>query len=414
MTRTRHRVVAVIVVLGMLTYLDRACIATLVPQITHAFGLSKAQLANVFSIFAVSYAFCGIPGGWCADRFGTRLVLTAVVACWSAFTIGTGLAASYTMLMVVRFLFGAGEAAAWPCVARTFSRWVPRRERGVAQGAFFAGSHFSSGVTPFIVLALLPLLSWRVIFVVFGALGLIWAAFWAGWFRDDPATQGTVSAEELAHIRSGVTASATAPGSQRWLIWRLLASGSMWATCAMYIPTAVMFYFCITWLPTYLRERHHLGEHAVAVLSGLPLVLSAVADLTGGFATDWAVRRFGLRRGQNGLGATAFGVAAVALIATPWVGSAVVAGLLIALATAACNFTLAAAWGTCIEIGGQRAAVVGAVMNTSGQLGTVIGPQLVAYTLKWSGSWSPSLWTMGGLFVVGTLCWCCINPERVL
>lgn len=413
MSRVRYRVTAMVVILGMLTYLDRACVGTLTPQITHAFGLSKVQMASVFSAFAFAYAIGGIPGGWLADRLGTRVVLTAVVVCWSLFTVGTGLATSFGVLIAVRVLFGAGEAAAWPCAARTFSRWMPRSERGIAQGTFFAGSHFTSGVTPSIVLALLPWLSWREIFVAFGALGLLWAAVWAVWFRDDPAQHRAVSAGEREFIQAGTNAAP--PGApDRRLFGRLARSGSVWATCVMYLPNAVLFYFCITWLPTYLRERHHLSPHAVAIFSGLPLVLAAVADFTGGVATDWAVARFGLRRGQRGLGAISYGVAAAALVVTPWIQVPILAGCLIALATAASMFTLAAAWGTCIEIGGKQAAVVGAVMNTSGQVGSFFGPYLVAYTLKWSGSWSPSLWTMGLLFAIGAACWCAIDPEQVI
>lgn len=412
MSRVRHRVVGLVVVLGMLTYLDRACVATLAPQITAAFALSKVQMGYVFSAFAVAYALFGIPAGGLADRFGTRAVLAGVVLGWSLFTIASGLSVGFVMLLAVRFCFGACEAGAWPCVARTFSRWIPRSERGAAQGIFFAGSHFSGGVTALIVTALLPWFSWRAIFIAFGCLGLVWAAAWAHWFRDDPALHPAVTPAELEQIGKG--RAPDAPPGPHGILHRLGRNRSVWATCIMYVPNAVVFYFCITWLPTYLREKHGLSAHAAAIVTSLPLILSAVADVTGGFATDWAVARFGLRRGQNGIGAVCYLLAAAALFLVPWVHGAIIAGSLIAFATAASMFTLAAAWGTCIEIGGRRAAVVGALMNTAGQLGSGCGPLLVAYTLQWFGSWTPSFWAMSLLFLIGALCWCAIDPKQVI
>ena len=107
----------------MVTYLDRACIATLAPDIMRDLDLSKAQMSWVYSAFALAYAIFEIPTAWWADRSGTRKVLTRIVVWWSAFTMATAAAFNFTSMVIVRFLFGAGEAGAWPCVARTFSRW---------------------------------------------------------------------------------------------------------------------------------------------------------------------------------------------------------------------------------------------------------------------------------------------------
>ena len=202
-SRTRYKVVALAVWLAMVTYLDRACLGTLAPAIMRDLQLSKAQMGWVYSAFALAYAAFEIPTAWWADRFGTRRVLTRIVVWWSAFTIATAAAFNFGSLVVIRFLFGAGEAGAWPSVARTFSRWIPRSERGTIQGIFFAGAHLAGGVTPAIALALLQLTSWRMVFVVFGALGLVWAVGWHRWFRDEPAQHPDVNAAELERIVAG-------------------------------------------------------------------------------------------------------------------------------------------------------------------------------------------------------------------
>ena len=157
-TRVRYQVVALAVALAMVTYLDRVCISKLAPDIMRDLGLSKIQMGYVFSSFTLAYAFFEIPTAWWADREGTRRVLTRIVIWWSSFTIATAAAFNYATLLAVRFLFGAGEAGAWPCVARTFSRWIPASERGTIQGIFFAGAHLAGGLTPLVVVALQPYL----------------------------------------------------------------------------------------------------------------------------------------------------------------------------------------------------------------------------------------------------------------
>src|SRR3989339_95750 len=151
-TRARYWVVGLAVLLAMVTYMDRACISTLAPDISRDLSLSKTQMGYVFSAFALAYAIFEIPTAWWADRMGTRNVLTRIVVWWSAFTMATAGAFNYTSLLVTRFLFGMGEAGAWPSVARTFSRWIPRSERGTIQGIFFMGAHAAGGLTPLLVL----------------------------------------------------------------------------------------------------------------------------------------------------------------------------------------------------------------------------------------------------------------------
>ncbi|HKB91049.1 MAG TPA: MFS transporter, partial [Opitutaceae bacterium] len=202
-TRVRYRVVGIVVLLGMITYLDRACIATLAPDIMHDLRLTKGQMSLVYSAFALAYALFEIPTAWWADRKGTRRVLTRIVLWWSVFTMLTGLAFNYVQLVATRFLFGVGEAGAWPSVARTFSRWIPLTERGRVQGAFFSGAHLVGGLTPMIVVALTASMGWRYIFLLMGALGVVWSTVWYRWFRDEPSQHGKVNAAEVRLIGEG-------------------------------------------------------------------------------------------------------------------------------------------------------------------------------------------------------------------
>jgi MFS family permease len=286
-TRVRFIVVGFAVALAGVTYLDRACIATLAKDIMRDLELSKEQMSWVFSAFALAYAIFEIPTAWWADRKGTRRVLTRIVLWWSGFTVATAAAWNLASLVITRFLFGAGEAGAWPSAARTFSRWIPRAERGRVQGVFFAGAHLAGGVTPILVLALLHWMNWRSVFVVFGLVGLVWAATWYRWFRDEPAEHPAVNAAELGKIVSGrESGSGHHVGWEYWK--RLLGHRNTLPLCLMYFPNSFGFYFCITWLPTYLKEKHGFDAISQGFFAGLPLILSVLGDLFGGVATDAA------------------------------------------------------------------------------------------------------------------------------
>src|SRR6476469_2186971 len=193
-TRARYRVVALATTLAMVTYLDRVAIGTLAPAIRRDLGLTAVEMGWVFTVFQLAYGLFEIPTGRWADRVGTRSVMARIVIWWSALTAATAAAFSYPVMLAVRFLFGMGEAGAWPCVARTFSRWIPVRERGRVQGVFFAGAHLVGGLTPMLVLWLLNFLHWRAIFFSFGMIGFAWVAIWHVWFRNDPSEHPSVRA----------------------------------------------------------------------------------------------------------------------------------------------------------------------------------------------------------------------------
>jgi sugar phosphate permease len=419
-TRARYRVVALATTLAMVTYLDRVAIGTLAPGIRRDLGLTAVEMGWIFTAFQLAYGLFEVPTGRWADRVGTRSVLARIVLWWSALTAATAAAFNYPTMLLVRFLFGAGEAGAWPCVARTFSRWIPREERGRAQGIFFAGAHLVAGLTPAVIVGggllggwpgLLSVMAWQGVFVAFGLVGLVWVTIWLWWFRNDPAEHPSVGAAELALIVHG-RPQAVAHGSG-WAYWRqLIRSRNMITLSIMYVPNCMIFYFCITWLPTYLLERHHFDISGMALFAGLPLLVSMPGDLLGGWLTDRLCSRYGLRVGRCGLGAVAYVIVGICLIAAGRASSPVLAAVLIAIGTGLTMFTLGAAWGTAIEIGANHVGVVGGTMNSIGNLVAMLNPLIVAYSVAWFGNWDLPLYVMGGLFLIGAVCWGLIDPRQ--
>jgi ACS family glucarate transporter-like MFS transporter len=425
-------VVTMATLLGMVTYLDRACIGTLDKPILHDLDLTvtvwgrkltpEFGLGCAYMAFALAYCAFGIPSARWADRIGTRTMLTAVVVAWSLCTFATGLAQGMVSLIVIRLLFGMGESGAWPAITRTLSRWIPYRERGTAQGVVWIGGHITAGVTPLLIDQLmrgtswhglhLPPLSWREVFVLLSMAGLIWAAVWYWWFRDEPEQHAKVNPAELAHIVSGRTAASSDGAPRGWAFWRrLLTHPSMIALCLMYLPNSFIFYFCITWFHRYLEEGRGLEGRTLAFFTGLPLLLSVLADVLGGTTTDWAVRRFGPRWGRAGVGLASYLTAGICVLLAGLIGNPLGAAWLFALGNAANMLMMGAGWGTCQDIGGGHAGTVSATMNTAGQLGAMTCPLLVIF-LKDHYGWNRPLVFIGLSFLVASISWLFIDPRN--
>ena len=411
-TRVRYRVVGICVALAMLTYLDRACLATLAPDIMRDLGLAKDHMSVVYAAFALAYAIFEIPTAWWADRTGTRRVLARIVLWWSGFTMLTAAAWNFTALVVTRFLFGAGEAGAWPGAARTFSRWIPRSERGRAQGIFFSGAHLAGGLTPVAVLACLHVMNWRMVLVLFGFLGVAWATIWRRWFRDEPSEHPSTNAAEVELITRGREFGVAGHGARAGYWKKLFGHRNTLPICLMYLPNSFAFYFCITWLPTFLREKHGFGAVSLGIFSGLPLLLSVLGNLLGGATTDAVTKRLGLRMGRCGVGAISYVFAGGVMIAASLVSQPVLAATLISVAVAASMLMVSAALATCVDVGGNHVGVVSAAMNTSGQVGSIFSPLMVTFLLGRTGDWNAPLIVMGVLFLGGAFCWCLIDPRK--
>lgn len=408
--RTRYKVVAFMVALAGVTYLDRICISTLAPLIRQDLSLSLLQMGYVFSAFAVAYAAFEVPTAWWGERIGTRRVLTRIVSWWSVFTLATATVTGYYHMLAVRFLFGAGEAGAWPNAAKTFSTWIPSQERGRVQGVFFMGAFLAGSLTPTLVNLLEPHLGWRGVFVCFGSVGFLWAFSWRRWHRDDPGEHPQVRPEELALIRRDRRPEGGHHADAKTLR-KLAGDRSAWALCWSYFSNSYGSYFVMTWLPTYLAERRGFEKGALAVFSGLPLLLSVAASLFGGLTTDFLSKRFGLRLGRCSVGVVGYLVAGSAMVLAARAQESQPAALLIALATAASMFPLAAHWAAAIDIGREHSGVLSACMNTTGQLGSILSPYIAAYLVENYSNWALPLYVMAGLYVFSSLCWLLVRPS---
>ena len=407
-SRARHFVVAWILVAAAISYLDRVCISTAAPAIKHDLGLSDSQIGLVFSAFTLAYALFEIPAGWLADRYGARLTMSRVVVWWSFFTAITGTAWNLTSLLVLRFLFGMGEAGMFTGAAQAFGRWLPVAERGRAFGLALMTAAFGGALSQPLVVFFLGHLGWRGAFVVFGSVGFVWALGWWLWFRDDPAEHPACNKEELEVIVAGrgtFNHGATLP----WSV--LFSNRSVLALCFTHFGAAYGWYFYLTWLPTYLMRARDLDLKSAGWLAALPLLGIGLGSLFGGLLSDQLMRRFGARTGRRMLPLIGHPLAAAAIAGGVYAPDGISSALLFSLAAALGAIGVACSWAAAVDVGGANAGVVGGAMNMLGNLGGTLCPIIIGYSLDYFGAWEPSLLLVAAMYIWAAVGWLAIDPE---
>ena len=416
-TRVRARVLAFAFALAVVTYLDRICISAAAPSIMRDLHLTVLQMSVVFSAFTLSYSLFEVPSGWLGDVKGPRRVLTRIVVWWSGFTMLTAAARGYSSLVAIRFLFGAGEAGAFPNVARSFSRWFPLRERGRANGVMFLGSRVGGMLSAPVALVIVARWGWRASFVVFGAVGLVWAAAWYAWYRDAPDEHPEVNAEELAWIRQDGGRDGETRGGDRAPAhetpWReIVRSRNLYAICGMYFAFGYGLYFYFTWLPTYLITVLGFSVLGGGLFASLPFLLAGIADVVGGWLSDRLTRTYGLRVGRCYLGCAAFTTCAALVFASTLALPAIAKAVLLAFALASADLALGACWAVPIDVAPDHAGVVSGCMNTLGNLGGLLGPLVVGVAVDRWHSWTFPFYVTAAIYASGGLAWLAIDPTR--
>lgn len=406
--RTRFTLLRFTFALSIITYIDRVCISSAAGAIRTEIGLTPSQMGWVFSAFTLAYAVFEIPSGWLGDVIGPRKVLMRIVLWWSAFTMATGLAWNYSSLVVCRFLFGIGEAGAFPNMSRSLARWFPARERGTAHGVMFMGSRAGGALTPPLVVFIIGIAGWRESFWIFGILGIIWSAFWWRWFRDDPGQHPAVSAEELAVIREDAE-----PDRRVQLPWRSLLNLNLLWICLMYFCYGYSLYFYLTWMPTYLKDARGFSDQLVGIIHGLVLLAAAIATLLGGRLTDVLVRRYGIRISRS-IGAITLPFSGIALAGAALTRNDVMSAVLLALGAGAGDLCLSTCWAICHDVGKDASGTVTGCMNTFGNLGGTLSPLVVGYSVQWWGSWSIPLLIASCVSVIGGVLTLLIDSRKQL
>lgn len=412
---TRYWLVFGMFMLSMLLYVDRVCISSAKDSIAAELGFTDTQMGWVLSIFALGYAIFQVPSGILADRLGPRVVLTAVVSFWSLFTAMTAAATGYMSMLTYRFLFGLGEAGAYPGCARAVYSWIPMSERGLVQGAMFSGARFGAAFTLPLVAWMVGHLGWRLSFAVLGGIGVLWAVFWFFWFRDDPATHPRISQAERTMILAARQQAVT--GEQEVLpltTGRLFGSRNVWLLMGQYFASNFTFFFCLTWLFPYLKTRYSLGMVEAGFYAAAPPLAGAFGNWVAGATIDWIYRRGKWTASRRVPAMFGFSLAALGLLASMHMDTALGAIICLALAVFGADMTLAPSWSVCIDIGRKHSGTVSGTMNMAGNLGSFVTALAFPYLLKWTGTHAAFFYVGAVLNILALAAWMFTRPDKKL
>jgi sugar phosphate permease len=404
-------VVVFAVTLAIIQYVDRVCISQAAPFITEEMGLDARQMGMVFSAFTLAYALFEIPAGYLGDRIGPRKVLLRIVLWWSFFTAATGWVRSFVSLLVTRFLFGAGEAGAFPNLTKAFNRWLPQRERTRAQGVMWMSARLGGAFTPLLVYQCLQLVSWRMAFMLFGLLGVVWAVIFFWWYRDDPRSHWQVNAAE-----AGLLPAEAPTGDHFRVPWaRLFSSRTVWCLCGQYFACSYSFYFFITWFPTYLFKARGFDLKQSALLAGAPLFVGAFGSLFAGWVSPLLARSLNdTGKARRGVGAAGSLGAAVLLVAVASVADPYLAVALITLVAFCNDIQMPGAWTACMDVGGKSVATLSGTMNMMGNVGGFLSPIACGYIVEATGNWNLAFYLTAAAYLLGAICWLACDPVTPL
>ena len=443
-TRTRYGVLGFACSLSLITYLDRICIMRAGPDIQRDLGFSDQQLGFVFSAFILGYTLFEVPGGWMGDKWGPRRVLTRIVLTWSIFTALTGSITAFSfdsgipapgstgtlvfgslaLMLLVRFLFGVGEAGAYPNLTRVTRDWFPVRERGFSLGAIWMSARLGGAIAPFVIGRLAATLGWRNAFYLLGASGVVWVIAFRRWFTDRPEQHPSCNLAEQRIIEPP-EAKRLHESGHTWPGFRLLAGSlTIWAMCFTSFWVCFGWYFYPTWQPEYLLQVHEFKADDVdsELLTGLPFLCGAVGSIAGGKLSDILIGITGSRRwGRSLVGLFGFIGAGVCVLLTGWATEWRQAVGLLCLAFLINDLAIPPLWAAASEVGGRFAGSVSGLMNMIGGCGAILSPILIPRVLtRLPEHFTPAerwQWIFAGLagaWFLAAIAWLVIDSSKTL
>ena len=351
--KRKNVILAMLVILGMVTFLDRINISVAGSSIMHDLNLSPSEWGWVQSAFILSYGLMQIPMGALGDRLGHRRILAAIVLWWSLFTAFTGLAGGLASLLVIRFMFGIGEAGSSPCSTGVISRWFEKDEVGKAQGYVWAASRMGGALTPFVVIPVMMSVGWRAAFYLLGALGIGWDFFYA--------------------------------------------FGS---------------WFFFSWFPTFMELGRGFDKSELTYAVAVPFVMSMLGNIAGGHLTDRLTHRYGIKVGRKALGSTSLAVSAVCMFLAAFIPGKMAVFVFLSLCFGIFDLMLPSAWALCIDLGKRHAGTISGAMNTAGNIGGFCCGILFGQLVQQSGNYNLPLYMIAVMLIVSAVLFAFINPEK--
>ncbi len=395
----------------LLLYIDRVCISSAKDSISADLNLSDIEMGWVLSAFALGYALFQVPGGALGDKYGVRKVMTSIMVLWSIFTAITGFAWNYITMLLARFVFGAGEAGAFPNISRAAYSWVPLKERGIFQGINFSGSRLGAAFALPLVAYLIDAWGWRAIFYFFGAIGIVSSMLFYLLFRNKPEEHSAISETEKAFIiknrqQEKETTNEPLP------IRQILSSKNVILAMIQYIGSNFIFFFMLTWLFPYIKAKYNLNLVTTGFYAMMPLLAGAIGNWVSGYTVD-AIYKTGKWKVSRQIPAIiGFILVVIGILSSLYMDTALGAVLCLSVAIFGADMTLSPSWSFCMDIGKEHSGKVSGMMNMAGNIGAFSTALAFPYLQSWTGSNNPFFFIAAILGVVAIVCWVFMDSTK--
>ena len=422
-SHVRWHVMALLLVVTALTFLDRLNLSIAGKSIEDEFAIGTQRMGWILSAFVLGYALFQVPAGWLGDKYGPRSMVTAAILWWSLFTAVTAIAPRLPVrhwigaawsFALVRFAVGLGEGAAFPNANKVVASWMGASQRGVGNSIFLAGIGLGGTTAPIAIAWSMNRWGWRTSFYLCGAMGIFIAAAWRFYVTDDPAQHPRVNAVELAKVNDGrnVGDSTSRSGTPIPLL-RLFSNSSVAGLVLSFFLVGYTSYLYYTWFYLYLLQVRHLSVMQGGVWGSTPFLAMMLMTPLGGWVSDVAVARFGRRRGRRFAAWTGLVLAATFLLLGGHVEGNSPAIVLLAIGAGFLGFANSSWWAACIDLAPHHSGSLAGLMNMGGNLGGWISPILTAYIATRFG-WTRALDFAAVTTVLAGIAWFMVNADTNL
>lgn len=407
----RYQVLLFLCMSAAIAYIQRAALS--VPAAEIASDLKFTDFARdmgwIQSVWYFSYALMQLPGGFLADRIGSRRALAMLAVVWSLATLFSAFATDFNSLLILWGMMGAAQAGAFPCAAKALGQIFPETERARATGFLASGMMVGGAIAPsltaMILVQLTPLADslqiyrWRILLASYAIPGILWTI----------AFLSFISIRKLPFTKIAKTTNSKVEYS------RIFKSRTLVLLCAQQFFRAAGMVFFLTWFPTFLQKTRGVSLVGSGVLTTIAGIGSVIGSLTGGYSSDWLLKRTGnARLSRQGIAIAGMASCSVLIICSYFVKNVNGSMALISLGAFCASFGGVSGYTVAISFGGRNVATVFGTMNMFGNFGASLFPLTAGWLVAVTGNWNLILFFFAGIMAIDAICWAFLNPQGTL
>lgn len=410
-SRIHHLVLASLLLITGINYMQRNCIGPLATTIKEDLEVSHAALDGAMAAFFLAYTLLQVPSGWLAQSWGSRLVLPLYAAGWSLALLLCIAPLGFAALYSGRLLMGALQAGIFPCCTLILAVWYPASQRGLATALLNSFMLIGSAAGSTLASYLLEPIGWRGVFLVYAVPGVLWAVWFLWWFRDRPADHPRVNEAERAQLPAPSPEGSKGPSLAQvpWLM--ILASVPLILLCTQQAFRAGANRLFDSRLPTYLELERGLTARDAGLLASCPQWAGVVGGIFGGAISDYVLRRTGRRRlARNGVAILSLLSCCTVYVLAYLIDNVYLAVVVLSLGAFLFTFSSPCAYALSIDIGGKYLPIVFGMMNMIGNFGAYLFVSSIM-TMVGLGGWNLAFGVWLGMHLVAIVLWFFLNPN---